>query len=96
MFKKKLKKDWLEFAVKENEGVPEEAKLTGEHKFDRPFRSALPTYLQAYKSPKSWAYYISLMERSIYVYHSPYKEIMLNPIEKFKVAILHLNRAWNH
>ena len=21
---------------------------------------------------------------------------MLNPIEKFKVAILHLNRAWNH
>ncbi len=23
-------------------------------------------------------------------------DIMLNPIEKFKVAILHLNRAWNH
>ncbi len=22
--------------------------------------------------------------------------IMLNPIEKLKVAILHLNRAWNH
>ena len=22
--------------------------------------------------------------------------IMLNPIEKFKVAILHLNRDWNH
>ncbi len=21
---------------------------------------------------------------------------MLNPIEKFKVTILHLNRAWNH
>ncbi len=21
---------------------------------------------------------------------------MLNPIEKFKVAILHLNRDWNH
>ena len=21
---------------------------------------------------------------------------MLNPIEKFKVAMLHLNRAWNH
>ncbi len=21
---------------------------------------------------------------------------MLNPIEKFKVAILHVNRAWNH
>ncbi len=28
------------------------------------------------------------MERSIYVLHSP--AIMLNPIEKFKVAILHL------
>ncbi len=22
--------------------------------------------------------------------------IMLNPVEKFKVAILHLNRDWNH
>ena len=22
--------------------------------------------------------------------------IMLNPIEKFRVAILHLNRDWNH
>ncbi len=23
-------------------------------------------------------------------------DVMLNPNEKFKVAILHLNRAWNH
>ncbi len=41
---------------------------------------------------------INLTDAQIYlcVTQSILRDIMLNPIEKFKVAILHLNRAWNH
>ena len=40
--------------------------------------------------------YISDGEIYLWVTQSIYGDVMLNPIEKFKVAILHLNRDWNH